>query len=96
MQISIVFKNVKSTDELKNYLEKKINKLDKLLDNKGIVRVVLTMKDIRYLVEIQLDAGKIHINTQEEAKEKNLNTVIDKAINNIKVQLLKIKEKQKR
>ena len=96
MQTTITFKNIKPTDELKSYVNKRLSKIEKLLEDKGLANVVLIKEDIRYIVEIQLDAGKLHINTTEEQKEKNMNSVIDKAVDNIKKQILKIKEKQKK
>ncbi len=95
MQTTITFKNIKPTDELKSYVNKRLSKIEKLLEDKGLANVVLIKEDIRYIVEIKLDAGKLHINTTEEQKEKNMNSVIDKAVDNIKNQILKTKEKQK-
>jgi len=91
MEITISFKNIKSSDKLRDYVEKKLNRIDKLLDKPTEARVVFSKeKDIR-IVEINLVSSKLNIHIKETGR--NMRPTIDLAVDKLKNQLKKFREK---
>ncbi len=95
MQISITFKNIKSSDNLKSHTHEKFNKLDKMFDNPADAHVVLSVEKICHIAEISLTCGKIKIHAKEES-EKNMYSAIDTLFDKVKLQIKKHTEKLKR
>lgn len=91
MQIAINFKNIKSSEKLRDYVEKKLNKVDKLFDKPTEARVVFSKeKDIR-IVEISLIGSKLNIHVKETGRD--MRPAIDLAVDKLKDQLKKYREK---
>lgn len=91
MEITVSFKNIKSSDKLRHYVEKKLNRIDKLLDKPTEARVVFAKeKDIR-IVEINLVGSKLNIHIKETGR--NMRPTIDLAVDKLKNQLKKFREK---
>jgi putative sigma-54 modulation protein len=91
MEITVNFKNIKSSDSLKDYVEKKLNKIDKLFDKPTEARVVFSKeKEIRS-VEINLIGSKLNIHVKETGE--NMQPAIDLAVDKLKNQLKKSREK---
>jgi len=91
MMISVTFRNTEDEGWQKEYLDEKLKKLKKYVDNPVEARVVLSVEKFRNVAEINLTANGVNINTKEE--EKDMHTAIDKAIDKIERQLKKHKEK---
>ena len=96
MNISITFKNIPSSDALKAHVEKKLNKLDKMLDAPAEAQVVLAVEKFRSIAEINLACNKLRINASGEAEENNMYSAIDALAEKIKIQITKFKDKQRR
>lgn len=91
MEIAINFKNIKSSDKLRDYVETKLNKIDKLFDKPTEARVVFSKeKEIR-IVEINLIGSKLNIQVKESGRE--MQPTIDLALDKLKTQLKKFREK---
>jgi putative sigma-54 modulation protein len=91
MEIKVNFKNIKSSDKLRDYVEEKLNRVDKLFDKPTEARVVFSKeKDIR-IVEINLISSKLNIHVKETGG--NMRPAIDLAVDKLKKQLKKIREK---
>ena len=95
MQISLTFKNIDSSDSLKTHIHEKFNKLDKMLDSPANAQIVLSVEKLRNIVDINLQCDKIKIYAKEEA-EKNMYSAIDALSDNVKLQIRKYKDKQRR
>ncbi|MCD4721600.1 MAG: ribosome-associated translation inhibitor RaiA [Desulfobacula sp.] len=95
MHISITFKNINSSDALKSHIHEKFNRLDKLLDSPADARIVLSVEKIRNIIDINLTCDKIKIHAKEEA-ENNMYSAIDALSDNVKLQIRKYKDKQRR
>ncbi|MCK9275108.1 MAG: ribosome-associated translation inhibitor RaiA [Syntrophales bacterium] len=92
MQISFTFRNADAGDGLKEYVTKKVTKLERYIDKPVEAKVVLSVEKYRNVAEINLIAAKgAIINGKEEAKE--MIVAIDTVIDKIERQLKKHKEK---
>ncbi|HCY84072.1 MAG TPA: ribosome-associated translation inhibitor RaiA [Desulfobacteraceae bacterium] len=95
MQISINFKNINSSDALKSHINEKFEKLDKMLDASADAHIVLSIEKLRNIAEINLTCDRIKIHAKEEA-ENNMYAAIDALSDKVKIQIRKIKDKQRR
>ncbi len=91
MEISVTFKNMDSSDLLKEYVEKKLSKLDRLFDKPAEARVIFTTEKDNHIAEINLSSSKLNINAKETSE--NMNAAIDKSVSKVKSQANKFKEK---
>jgi ribosome hibernation promoting factor len=95
MKISIMFKHIDSSDALKIHIHEKFDKLDTMLDKPADAHVVFSVEKLRNIVDINLTCDKLRIHAKEEA-ENNMYAAIDALSDNVKGQIKKFKEKQKR
>ena len=49
MQTTITFKKIDTSVSLKSYVQKKLDKFDKMLDSTGEAHVVLSVEKIRHI-----------------------------------------------
>jgi putative sigma-54 modulation protein len=91
MQLTITFKNLDPSENIKTYLHGKVEKLDKLLHKPGTVDAVLKTEKVRNIVEINLLADRLDIHAKEE--NTDMFAAIDLVIDKVKKQLVKNKEK---
>lgn len=96
MNISITFKNIPSSDAVKSHVEKKLSKLDKMLDSPAEAQVVLADEKLRSIAEINLTCNKLKIHASGEAEDNNMYLAIDNLAEKIRTQINKFKDKQKR
>jgi putative sigma-54 modulation protein len=94
MQIIVTFKKIDTSNSLKSYVQKKLDKFDKMLDSPAEAHVVLSVEKIRHIAEITLtcDRLKIHAKENSESMYSSIDTLMDK----VKTQIKKHKEKIKR
>jgi putative sigma-54 modulation protein len=95
MQISFTFKNMDSSEALKSHIHEKFDKLDKMMDSPAEAYIVLSVEKLRNIVDINLHCDKIKIHAKEEV-ESNMYSAIDALSDNIKLQIRKFKDKQRR
>lgn len=91
MQISVTFKNVNPSDYLKSYLQKKLERFDKMLHDPGVAEVVFRTEKIRKIVDIHLTGKNYEIHASEE--HDKWNAAIDLLCDKVKKQIVKNKEK---
>jgi putative sigma-54 modulation protein len=91
MVVSVTFRNAEGEAWQREYVDEKLKKLKKYIDNPVDARVVLSVEKFRNVVEIKLSANGLNVNASEEAKDMML--AIDNAIEKIERQLKKHKEK---
>jgi putative sigma-54 modulation protein len=91
MKISVTFRNTEGEDWYKQYVDERLQKLKKYLDNPGEAHVVLSVEKFRNVAEINLSDNGLNINSKEEAKE--MQQAIDNAVEKIERQLKKHREK---
>jgi len=95
MQISFTFKNIDPSDSLKSHIHGKFDRLDKMLDGPAEAHIVISVEKLRNIVDINLTCDKIKIHGKEES-ENNMYSAIDALSDNIKLQIRKFKDKQRR
>jgi putative sigma-54 modulation protein len=91
MKISVTFRNTEGENWQKEYVEERLDKLKKYIDNPVDARVILSVEKFRNTAEINLLANGLNINSKEE--EKDMHLAIDNVIEKIERQLKKHKEK---
>jgi putative sigma-54 modulation protein len=91
MKISVTFRNAEGEDWQREYVEERLKKLEKYIDNPVDARVILSVEKFRNTAEINLMANGLNINGREE--EKDMHMAIDNAIEKIERQLKKRREK---
>jgi putative sigma-54 modulation protein len=91
MKVSLTFRNTDGEDWQKEYVEERIKKITKYIDNPVDARVVLSVEKFRNVAEINIVATGLNINGREEDKDMHL--AIDNAIEKIERQIRKHKEK---
>ncbi len=94
MQTTVTFKKIDSSEPLKSYVQKKLDRFDKMLDSPAEAHIVLTVEKIRHIAEITLTCDKLNIHAREmsESMYASIDTLMDK----VKGQIKKHKEKVKR
>ena len=91
MEITVSFKNIKSSDKLRDYVEKKLNKVDRLFDKPTEARVVFSKEKDTRIVEINLISSKLNIHVKETGRD--MRPTIDLTVDKLKNQLKKFREK---
>jgi len=93
VQTTVMFKKMDSSDSLKTYVRKKLDKFDKMLDNPGEAHVVLSIQKIRHIAEVTLSCDRLNIHAREESERmySSIDTLMDK----VKAQITRHKEKIK-
>lgn len=94
MQVSVTFKNIDPSDALRTYIEKKLDKIDKLLDNPAEANVVFSVEKIRHTTEVNLTCDRMTIHASEETG--SMYSSIDMVIDKIRTQIDKNKKKIQR
>ena len=91
MHVSVTFKNLESSDALRSYVQKKLDRFDKLLDNPAEANVVFSVEKIRHTAEINLTSDRLTIYAKEEGE--NMYSSIDLVVDKLKKQLTKTRDK---
>ena len=69
MQTSVTFKNLDPSDPLKSYVQDKLDRFDRLLDNPAEASVVLSVEKFRHIAEININGDRLTINGKEETNQ---------------------------
>jgi putative sigma-54 modulation protein len=91
MQVSLTFKNLDASNHFKQYVQDKLDRADKLLDKPVAAEVVLSVDNLRQVAEIRLGGGGLSLQAKAEADD--LHAAIDQAVDRVKRQINKQKEK---
>ncbi len=91
MIISVTFRNGDGEIWQREYIEERLQKLNKYVDYPVEAHIVLSLEKFRNVAEINLAGNGLNINAKEE--EKDMHSAIDNAIAKIERQLKKHKEK---
>jgi len=91
MQISFTFRNMETGEWLKDYVDKKLARIERYIDKPVNASVVLAVEKFRNVAEINLSAKGINLQGREEAKEITL--AIDNVIDKVERQIKKYKQK---
>jgi len=87
MQTSVTFKNLDSSDTLKSYVQEKLDRFDRLMDNPAEANVVLSVEKFRHMAEINIIGDRLTINGKEETID--MYSAIDMVLDKLKKQIKK-------
>jgi len=94
MNIRITGKEVKATEAIKAYMEKKVSRLEKYFDENTDVTITIRAEKESQIAEMQIVSnGEVY---RAEAKEKDLYASIDKDMDIIEGQIRKNKAKNQK
>jgi putative sigma-54 modulation protein len=93
MQITTTFRHMESSEALKNYVEEKLERVQKYIDEPVVAQVFLTIEKIRHIAEITITAKGITIKASEETND--MYAAVDAVLDKIERQLRRYKEKIK-
>ena len=91
MQTSVTFKNIDSSENLRNYVSDKLDRFDKYLYNPAEASVVLSVEKFRHIAEINIKGDRLNINGKEETED--MYSAIDMVLDKLEKQIKKSKEK---
>lgn len=91
MQTDITFKNIDSSDALRDYAVKRLSKMDKYIDRTAEAHVVLSVEKRRHKADVTLLADGTAINAVEITED--LYAAIDTVMDKLERQIKKHKEK---
>lgn len=91
MKITFKGKHIEVTDAIRNYIEKRLNKIERHFDHILEVIVTLSVEKNRQIVEATLQASRALIRAEEETDD--MYTSIDKVADKLERQIQKYKEK---
>ncbi len=93
MQITTTFRHMEASEALKSYVEEKLERVQKYIDEPIVAQVFLTVEKIRHIAEITLAAKGVTIKASEETND--MYAAVDAVLDKIERQLRRYKEKIK-
>lgn len=93
MQITTTFRHLETSDALKSYVEEKLERVRKYIDEPITAQVFLAVEKIRHSADITITAKGITIKASEETSD--MYAAIDMVIDKIERQLQRYKERLK-
>lgn len=94
MEISLYFDNLESSEAIKNYVETKIGKVKKYLDEPITAQVTLSIEKQNHIVKVNLNAHGYLVHVEE--KDTNLYSAIDLVADTLERKLKKYYDKLKK
>lgn len=91
MKIIFKGKHIEVTDAMRNYIEKRLRKIERHFDHILEVIVTLSVEKNRQIVEATLQASRALIRAEEETDD--MYTSIDRVVDKLERQIQKYKEK---
>ena len=93
MQTSVTFKNLDPSENLRTYVQEKLNRFDKFLYNPAGANVVLSVEKFRHIAEINIIGDRLNINGKEETVD--MYSAIDMVLDKLGKQIKKNKQKNR-
>src|SRR3954447_18326559 len=93
MQLTVTGHHIDVTEALRNYVDKRLAKLERHFDNMTDIHCVLTVEKLRHKAEatVHVGGGTIHADSIEE----NMHAALDLLVGKVERQVKKFKEKLK-
>lgn len=93
MQLNVTFRQMDSSDFLKDYAKEKVERVNKYLDRAGEANVVFSLERHLHHADITIHSGRYVLRSHE--KSEDMYASIDLAMDKIERQLRRYKEKLK-
>lgn len=94
MPITITARHASVTEEIKDYAREKLESLEHLWPRDADAHLVIEAEKVGYFLEINLQSGHYRLNSQ--ARNRSLQTAVNKAVGKLEKQLKKVKGKTSR
>ncbi|RKY34523.1 MAG: ribosome-associated translation inhibitor RaiA [Candidatus Omnitrophota bacterium] len=91
MQILISGKHFTISEDLRDYVQKKLQKLEKYANYIQDVRIILSVEKYRQYAEVLISGKNLRIN--ETSEDLNMKTAIDKVFSSVTKTLRRYKDK---
>jgi len=91
MQVALTFKNLDASEHFKQYVQEKLDRVDKLLEKPAAAEVVLSAENLQQVAEVRLAGGGLSV--QAKADADDLHAAIDQMVDRVRRQVTKQKEK---
>ena len=91
MQLNLSGHHIDITPALRNYVSKKLERIERHFDNLMNVHVVFSVEKLRQKVEVTLSIGKTTL--YADAGNENMYAAIDEVADKLDRQVIKYKEK---
>lgn len=91
MNLSVTGHHIEVTDALKDYVEEKMNRLERHFDQVTDIHVILGVEKVRQQAEATIDLAGAKVHAQ--AENEDMYAAIDALIDKLDRQVLKHKEK---
>lgn len=92
MNISITFRQMETSDAIKKYVQTKVSRLQKLLQQPMTAKVVLSVQKQLHVAEVQISSGRKHSEARETSEE--MYASIDKVVDKLERQISATKSEQ--
>ncbi len=95
MEIKLNFKNFEPTEQVKQYVHDRFQKLEKYIkrSDSSVLQINLSVEKYRQNAEAILQADDLHLSAQEETED--MYATIDSVLDKLETQLRKERDKQK-
>ena len=94
MNISFTFKNFEPSDHLKDYAQKRFEKVAKYVsDSEADLQINLLVDKFRHKADVILNADAIHISAYEDSED--MYSTVDMVLDKLEAQLRRMREKMK-
>ncbi len=94
MQMAVTFRHMEADEGIKNYVNGKVRKLQKYIENPMEVHVVLSVEKFRHLAEVTIVGNDGNFNSQ--GKDNDLYKAIDQMVEKMERQLRERRGKMRR
>lgn len=94
MQVSVTFRRIEPSENLKDYATEKISRVQKYLDTPAEAHVVLSVEKFRHIAEVSINVNGVKINGVEETED--MYSAIDMVADKLETQVRKYKTKFRR
>lgn len=95
MNITFTFKNFEPSDHLKDYAERRFEKISKYIEDSQNMelQVNLSVEKHRHMAEVMLSGDYLHVSAYEESED--MYATIDLVLDKIEAQVRRMREKSK-
>ena len=92
MQTAVSFQNLDASPLLKDYVQVKLDRLDRLLDRPGMADVTLRVEKLRRIAEINLSSQWLKVYASVE--NEDMHAAIDAAVDKLRRQITRKKDRK--
>ncbi len=93
MELSFTFRNTPSSEVIKEYVEKRVDGLRRLVREPATCHVVFSHERFRYSAEVIVEAPRAKFRSKEDSSD--MNSAFDTALDAIRSQLRKYRDRRK-